>query len=127
MTHCVLLLLQTNTFQAVLVTDGANSFALFIYRCGDLQWSGGGGFEPGSVGATIGFGASSELFSNHRLSGTPSVTSIACLNTPDNQFFTVLYEITNSTEGKEYTLLEKHTRCFVGTETFYFASALASI
>ena len=83
--------LQTNTFQAVMVTDGTNSFAIFIYRCGDLQWSGG---------ATIGYGASSEMFSNHRFSGTFFTTSIACLNTPDNQFVTLLYEITNSTEGK---------------------------
>ena len=85
--------LQTNTFQAVMVTDGGtNSFAIFIYRCGDLQWSGG---------ATIGYGASSEMFSNHRFSGTFFTTSIACLNTPDNQFVTLLYEIT---EGKKNTL-----------------------
>ena len=97
-TLLVLLLLQTNTFQAVMVTDGANSFAIFIYRCGDLQWS-RGVFALGLHDATVGFGASSELFSNHRLSGAANVTNIACLNTPDNQYFTVLYEITNSTEG----------------------------
>ena len=74
-----------------MVTDGVNSYAIFIYRCGDLEWSGG---------ATIGYGASSEMFSNHRLSGTFFITVIGCLNNPDNQFFTVLYEITNSTEGK---------------------------
>ena len=85
------MILQTNTFQAVMVTDGVNSYAIFIYRCGDLEWSGG---------ATIGYGASSEMFSNHRLSGTFFITVIGCLNNPDNQFFTVLYEITNSTEGK---------------------------
>ena len=81
-----------------MVTDGANSFAIFIYRCGDLQWNGG---------ATIGYGASSEMFSNHRLSRSPIITSIGCLNTPDNQFFTVLYEITNSTEGRGYTYIYK--------------------
>ena len=87
--------LQTNTFQAVLVTDGANSFAIFIYRCGDLQW----GHE-----ATIGYGASFEMFSNNRLSLIQDATSIACLNAPDNQFFTVVYEITNSTEGTPLAL-----------------------
>ena len=74
-----------------MVTDGTNSYAIFIYRCGDLEWSGG---------ATIGYGASLEMFSNHRFSGTFFVTATACLSNPDNQFFTVLYEITNSTEGK---------------------------
>ena len=73
-----------------MVTDGINSFAIFIYQCGDLQWSGG---------ATIGFGAGSESFSNHMLSGTPNVTSIACLNTPDNQFYTLSYMLTDFEMG----------------------------
>ena len=78
-----------------MVTDGTNSFAIFIYRCGDLQW-------PGYNEATIGFGAGSEFASNHWLSGTQNVTSIACLNTPDNQFFSLLYELTDfNNYGKE--------------------------
>ena len=92
----ILHLLQTNTFQAVLVTDGTNSFTIFIYRCGDIQWD----VEAVSRGATIGFGAGSELFSNHRLTLVQDATSIDCLNTPDNQFFTVLYDISNFMEGK---------------------------
>ena len=87
-----ILLLQTNTFQAVMVTDGNNSFAIFIYQCGDLQWS--------RNGTTIGFGAGSEFFSNHWLSGTPNVSSIACLNTPDSQFFTLLYKLTEPRYSK---------------------------
>ena len=74
-----------------MVTDGTNSFAIFIYRCGDLEWNGG---------ATIGYGASSEMFSNHRLSRSPFITFIGCLNTPNSQFFTVLYEVSNLIEGK---------------------------
>ena len=72
-----------------MATDGTNSFAVFIYKCGDLKWNGG---------ATIGYGASSEMFSNHRLSETKP-TSIACLNSPDNQFYTVIYELTDSRDG----------------------------
>ena len=87
----VLQILQTNTFQAVLVTDGTNSFAIFIYGCGDLEWG---------SGATIGFGAGFELFSNHQLSISGDATSIACINTLDNQFFTVLYDTSNFEEGK---------------------------
>ena len=78
-----------------MVTDGNNSFAIFIYRCGDLQW-------PGYNEATIGFGAGSEFVSNHWLSGTQSITSIACLNTPDSQFFNLLYKVTDfNNYGKE--------------------------
>ena len=74
-----------------MVTDGTNSFAMFLYQCGDLQWSGG---------ATIGFGAGSEFVSNHRLSGTQNVTSIACLNTPDTNFFSLLYKLTEPRYGE---------------------------
>ena len=81
-------LLQTsNTFQAVMVTDGNTSFTLFIYQCGDLQW-------PGFHSATVGFSAGSEFASNHWLSGNPNITSIACLNTPDNQSYTLIYTLT---------------------------------
>ena len=77
-----------------MVTDGTNSFAIFIYQCGDLEWT--------RHGATIGFGAGSEFVSNHWLSGTPSATSIACLNSPDNQFFALLYVLTDSRYGNSY-------------------------
>ena len=75
-----------------MVTDGIVSFAIFIYQCGDIEWS-------GYYRATIGIGAGSEFVSNHWLSRTLSVTSIACLNTPDNQFFTLLYALTESRYG----------------------------
>ena len=78
-----------------MVTDGIDSFAIFIYQCGDLQW-------PEHGWATVGFGAGYEFVSNHWLSGTPNVTSIACLNTPDDQFYSLLYKLTelNITHGK---------------------------
>ena len=76
-----------------MVTDGNISFAIFIYQCGDLQWQNN---------ANIGFGAGSEFVSNHWLSGTENVTSIACLNTPDNQFFSLLYVLTDSRYGNSY-------------------------
>ena len=76
-----------------MVTDGINSFAIFIYQCGDLQWS-------GEYRASIGFGAGSEFAYNHWLSGTPNVTSIACLNTPDNQFYSLIYKLTEPRHGE---------------------------
>ena len=79
-----------------MVTDGNTSFAIFIYQCGDLQWS---GYDA----ATIGFGAGSQFASNHWLSEAPNVTSIACLNTPDSQFFSLIYNLTDSRYfGKKY-------------------------
>ena len=87
--------LNVRSMQAVMVADGVNSYAIFIYGCGVAGLY------------TI---APSEMFSNHGLSGSLCITSIGCLNNPDNQFFTVLYMITNSTEDKKFD--------FVTTETY---------
>ena len=99
--------LQTNTFQAVLATDGSNSFALFIYKCGDLEWN-------GRRRATVGYGASTEMFSNHRLSRMGNVISISCLNAPENPYSTVTYLITgNITKRVNYRM------CFTPTEVHF--------
>lgn len=64
-------LTQTNSFQGILVTDGYQSYTIFLYRCGELEW-------PGD--STIGFIANEEFYYNHRLSGTREANDIACLN-----------------------------------------------
>ena len=80
-----------------MVTDGHSSYAIFIYQCGDLEWSGG---------ATIGFGAGLEFVSNHRLSGTPNVTSIACLSSSGDQYFSLVYALTDfGTYGNELVII----------------------
>ena len=76
--------LQTNTYQGVLVTDGVQSYALYTYRCGEMEWSGG---------ATIGFGASDELYANLRLSGSAGVLAVACLNSPTTEWSNILYNL----------------------------------
>ena len=55
---------QTNTFQCVMVTDGANSFVIFLYADNGIQWttgdasggSNGFGGTPGHVGFNAGDG-----------------------------------------------------------------------
>jgi fibulin 1/2 len=60
-----------NTFQAVLATDGLNSFAIFNYNCGDLQWSGRWSK------AVIGYNAEGGFhYENHRLSGYDEITQV---------------------------------------------------
>ena len=106
-TNTIILLysLQTNTFQTVLATDGSNSFALFIYKCGDLDWNGR---------ATVGYGASTEMFSNHRLSRMGNAILISCLNAPENPYSTVTYLITgNITKRVNYRM------CFTPTEVHF--------
>ena len=63
---------QGNTFQAILITDGLKSYAVFTYQCGYLYWS-----SP----ATIGINAPPEYYYNHPLTGTAvSPDEIACVH-----------------------------------------------
>ncbi|CAI8021019.1 Low-density lipoprotein receptor-related protein 4 [Geodia barretti] len=57
----------TSTFQAVLITDGYDSYAVFIYQCGGMGWG----------GATIGWAYSGSVYEKHSLSGSNSA-SIGC-------------------------------------------------
>ena len=74
---------QTNTFQGIVITNGYQSYTVFTYRCGSMQWSGN---------AVIGFKASSTLSEVHQLSGS-SANSIACQNSPRNIWNNVIYQL----------------------------------
>ena len=78
-----LLFYQGNTFQAILVTDGLKSFAVYTYRCGYLQWSG-----P----ATVGLNTPADIRFNHPLSGTPSLDGIACIHV-ESEWNNIIYEL----------------------------------
>ena len=45
------------------------------------------------------------FFSKHWLSENPNATSIACLNTPDNQFFTLVYKLTEPKYGRVWSFV----------------------
>ena len=76
--------MQNNTFQGILITNGFQSYAIFIYRCGLMGWSGN---------ATIGFKAAGDYYENHNLSGN-SARLIACSNIPFNSSWTnVVYKL----------------------------------
>ena len=81
------LLLQTNTYQAIVITDHEMSYAIFTYNCGQLQWAGLGAPFP-----TIGFYSSSDgIFENHPLTGQRNAFEIAC--GPNPMTNNVIYSI----------------------------------
>ena len=80
----------TNRFQGVLITDGLNSYAVFIYNCDDMGWSGS---------AKIGWQANSVLYDSHYLSGTPNASDVACLNAPTTSSSTLVYRLTGTDPG----------------------------
>ena len=65
---------QANTYQAVVITDGSKSYAVFTYMCDLMQWSGLYRYP------TIGFSAAGTLFSNHPLTGQEEASSIDCID-----------------------------------------------
>ena len=64
---------QSNTYQGILITDGVNSYTVFTYLCGEMQWS---------RGATIGYNAAGDFYFNHPFTGTENAHTIACENQP---------------------------------------------
>ena len=83
--------LQENNFQVVLATDGLISYAVFTYKCGELNWV--------QHDASIGFSASKTLFANHPLSMQDNVTAIACLNKTCAPWNNVVFQ-TSLQQGK---------------------------
>ena len=77
---------QINTFQGIVITDGTTSFAVFTYKCGDLNWG---------SGATIGFSAAGDLFANHEFTGRPDAHDVDCLNQPLSDYVNVIYTISS--------------------------------
>ena len=59
----------TNTFQGILITDGTDSYAVFIYECGGMEWGGG----------EIGWRDGSSKQVSHPLSGSSNSNDIGCL------------------------------------------------
>ena len=64
-------MLQLNTFQVVIASDGRQSFAMFLYPEGGLNWVRGDGKyaptlidAPGQAGFDAGDGARSKLLPN---------------------------------------------------------------
>ena len=76
---------QTNSFQVVAVTDGRDSYAVFTYQCGHMDWS-----SSASIGFSTGDG--SYYFREHQLSGDTNANAVACLD--GNGFTTIIYKLT---------------------------------
>lgn len=64
-----------NNYQAIIITNNIDTYTIFTYMCGELQWSAVGR----SQGAIIGYNAGGDYFTNHPLSGFRSIgDSVAC-------------------------------------------------
>ena len=78
-----------NTFQAVLITNGTASYAVFTYPCGSINWS-----TPSTV---IGYNAAGLAFSNHPMSGRDA-KNLGCENSPASNLSNVFYDLIKTAE-----------------------------
>ena len=79
--------LQENTFQAVLITDGVDSFTVFTYNCGLIEWDNGGS-------NIVGFNAAGQAYDNEE----PSGIDLACINGNASNWSNVVYTLSMMTE-----------------------------
>ena len=86
-----------------MITDGSRSYAVFIYQCGLLQWSGLNGFYRHAV---IGYNMRGEPFFNHPLSGTSLATNVACTNSPTTSWSTLVYAIGDLESDRQRSRVE---------------------
>ena len=64
-------ILQTNTYQGIIITDTVFSYYLFSYTCGDIEWS-GQGFET----AIVGYSSKADFFGNHPANGFQEIGQV---------------------------------------------------
>ena len=77
---------QENTYQALVITDGSESYTIFTYKCDLTQWSGLWNYP------TIGYNAAGTLFENHPLAGREEANQIDC-DSNGSQYSNVVYKI----------------------------------
>ena len=81
---------QVNNYQAIIVSDIERAYAVFTYKCGEIEWSSVGENNLAVVGfnANGPFDEESEIpFKNYRLSGLRGVGgTIACEYNPITNF-----------------------------------------
>ena len=88
------IVLQENSYQAIITTDGSRSYAIFTYDCNKMGWSGDGK----DYYAAVGFDANGELFQNHPASRYDVVAqAVACENMPcSNPINHIVYSLNAS-------------------------------
>ena len=120
-------LTQTNTFQGIVITDGNKTYAVYTYRCDDIQWS---------DGSVVGFNAGGSYYANHPLSDSLFARDIDCVHSPGSEWNNVIYDVNpNGTSiytpprlsGKHFiasSIIHMHTHCVVG---FWLQRSLATV
>lgn len=79
-------IVQENTFQALIITNGTSSYVVYTYNCDLMGWSGFNTY------ATIGYNLNGD-YENHYVSGTSAANTIACLGSSMSKWNNLVYSI----------------------------------
>ncbi|CAI8034372.1 Mucin-like protein (Fragment) [Geodia barretti] len=85
-----------NTFEAAIVSSGADTYAIYTYNC-DLLTNPGPYYYRGPV---IGYNLRGFEFENHRFSESQAATRVACGNWPSSDWFNLVYKISSGEDEK---------------------------
>ena len=77
--HCYFL--QTNNYQAILITNNLDTYVLYVYTCGEMQWSSLGQ----SRAAVVGYNAEGNFFQNHPSSGFSTIADAISCGSPQRR------------------------------------------
>uniref|UniRef100_A0A1X7TZY4 VWFD domain-containing protein n=1 Tax=Amphimedon queenslandica TaxID=400682 RepID=A0A1X7TZY4_AMPQE len=92
---------KVNSYQAIIITDHVRSYALFTYRCNDLQWY--GYMKNAIIGTNTGGGSQ---YNNYNVS---NFKEIVCINMPDSEFYSIVYQL--SSPGFSSSNQTKYQEC----------------
>lgn len=122
---------QTNSYQAIVISDGIQTYTVFTYNCGMLQWVG----LPGSfsvAGFNVrnddNFRAVSSSFNiqssqNFPLSGTRNIQNVACLNARENiNWSNLVYKIGGTVDTTVQAQVECRRLAMVDRLTPYLSA-----
>lgn len=101
--------MKRNTFQAILISNGTETYTVFSYNCDLLEWT--GYWSHASVGYSVqtnGIPGNFDEFVNHPLSLRSSVRNVACQNVVHNvPWSNLVYKV----GGSASTIQELRAQC----------------
>lgn len=81
--------MQMNSWQALIITNGQESYSIFTYQCGKIQWH---------RSTVIGYNAAGTMFENYLSTSAGSLNpiDISCLNLPSSNWTSILYNVSGN-------------------------------
>ena len=99
--ECVLIPYQTNTFEAILVSSGPDTYVIYTYNCYLLT-------NPGTYNkAVIGYNLGGFEYSNHGYSESVVANRVACGNWPSSEWYNEVYKLNTG----EDVILQAQREC----------------